>query len=76
MAKRRFIVQDRWCDLCSQPAALLVVTATDPKVRHVCSIDHGKLLIRQLERSDAGEEELERAYDASEQIALNEAEEE
>ncbi len=54
MAKKRFIVQDRFCELCSAPAALLVVTAhkDDPHAWPVCSYDHGEMLIDQLDRGE------------------------
>ncbi len=53
MARKRFIVQDRFCEICSAPAALLVVTAhkDDPAVWPVCSTDHGEMLIKQLDRN-------------------------
>lgn len=50
MAKRRYIVQDRWCELCSKPAALLVFTVGEPGLKPVCSEAHGEELIRQLDR--------------------------
>lgn len=60
MGKSRFIAQDRWCDICSRPAALLVVTSSrdDPKpTRPVCSNKHGEMLIDQLNRADKAEKE-------------------
>jgi hypothetical protein len=52
MAKRRYIVQDRWCEICSQPAAYLVYTIGDPGLKPVCRPAHGELLIDGLARQD------------------------
>ncbi len=59
MPRKRFIAQDRWCVMCSRPAALLVVTAhkDDPTLRPVCSNAHGENVIEQLARADDAEKE-------------------
>jgi hypothetical protein len=50
-----FIVQDRWCELCSRPAALRVVRARkDGKLWDVCSTEHGQMLIDQQKRMEKG----------------------
>lgn len=45
------ITQDRWCDLCSQPAALVVERRTRPPrtAAHACSQKHAETIVRLLE---------------------------
>lgn len=57
MAKAFYIVQDRWCSICSAPAAFQVFELRIGKLMPVCSIDHGEELIRQKLR----EREVEKA---------------
>ncbi len=52
MSPRRYVVQDRWCEICSKPAALLVYTVGQPGLKPVCSTPHAELLIEQLTRQD------------------------
>jgi len=47
VAKAFYIVQDRWCEICSAPAAFLVLELRESKLMPVCTLDHGEELIRQ-----------------------------
>ncbi len=46
---RAYIVQDRWCELCSRPAALLIFTVGKPGLIPVCSEEHGQIIIEKLQ---------------------------
>ena len=52
MSRQRFITWDTFCDICSAPAALRVVTRGEPTMKPVCTEDHGRMLIKQMEAQD------------------------
>ncbi len=47
MPRGFYIVQDRWCEICSAPAAFQVLELGALKLMPVCTHDHGELLIKQ-----------------------------
>ncbi len=60
MARKRFITWDTFCEICSGPAALRVVTWGEATMRPVCTEEHGQKLIGQLEVEDAAVERIEK----------------
>ncbi len=53
-----FIAQDRWCEVCETPAALVVVETRGDGARlvgAVCSQEHGEQLIDHIRKYNAAE---------------------
>jgi len=57
--ERYFVAQDRWCAVCSEPAAFVVVEShpTEQRARMlgaVCSHEHGEHIIEHAKEQDTG----------------------